>query len=328
MMRVLITGGSSLIGRTVARLLIERGDEVTAFQRRAAGVPGAHEVLGDVTDPAAVLTAVRGQDAVLHLAARVAVTGAWPLFQAANIDGTANLVVAAGDAGVRRFVQVSSPSVAHSGRALVGAGADPADPAQARGHYARSKARAELLALSADAPGFAVLAVRPHLVWGPGDTQLVGRIVARAQAGRLALIDGGAALIDSTYLDDAADALVAALDRADDVHGRALVVSGGEPRPVAELLTGICEAAGAPPPSRSVPFGVARAGGAAAEGIWSALPGDEEPPMTRFLAEQLATAHWFDQRETRALLGWEPTVGIDEGLRRLAASYVAAGAGP
>jgi nucleoside-diphosphate-sugar epimerase len=213
-------------------------------------------------------------------------------------------------ANVDRLVHVSSPSVAHAGDALVGVGAGPADPDAARGHYARSKAIAEQEVLAAAVP--AVVVVRPHLVWGPGDTQLVGRIVARARAGRLAVVGTGAALIDTTYVDDAVDALVAALDRAPDLHRRVLVVSGGEPRPVAELLASICTAVGAPAPRIAVPSRLARAAGAVVETLWR-----HDPPMTRFLAEQLSTAHWFDQRETRSALGWSPRVGLDEGFRRL-----------
>ena len=150
-------------------------------------------------------------------------------------------------AGVRELVFVSSPSVAHFGAALAGAGAGTADPERARGHYARSKAAAELLALAADAPGFRVAAIRPHVVWGPGDTQLVERVVARARAGRLPLLDAGAALIDTTYIDNAAEAIVRGLERMDHARGQALVVTNGEPRPVGELIGGICRAAGVPP---------------------------------------------------------------------------------
>ena len=142
---------------------------------------------------------------------------------------------------------------------LIGAGASPADPVAARGPYARSKAVAELIALAADGRGLAVVAVRPHLVWGPGDTQLVARIVDRARRGRLPLIGSGAALVDTTYVINAVDALVAALDRCVEARGQALVVTNGEPRPVAELITAICRAAGAPPPSRRVPVSVALA---------------------------------------------------------------------
>ncbi len=321
-MKVLVTGASGMLGRAVARRLADRGDDVTVFQRRPAET-GTHELLGDVADPEAVRAAVEGHEAVVHLAARVSVTGPWAPFLAINVSGTQHLLDSAGATGVRRFVHVSSPSVAHSGAALVGAGAGPADPERARGHYARSKALAEESALQADRPGFAVVAVRPHLVWGPGDTQLVARIVERARQGRLALVDRGAALIDTTYVDNAADAMVAALDHAEDdrAHGRAFVVSNGQPRTVAELVFRICSAAGLDAPARRVPYPVARAGGALAELVWSAVGRTDDPPMTRFLAEQLATAHWFDQRQTRDVLGWTPAVDLDEGFRRLAASY-------
>ena len=314
-----MTGASGMLGRGTAAALAGRGDDVRVLQRRGGGL-GVDEVLGDVSDPDAVRAAVDGCEAVVHLAARVSVTGAWSDFAQTNITGTRLLLGAAREAGVARFVHVSSPSVAHAGAPLVGASAERADPARTRGYYARSKAVAELAALAASSPGFAVVAIRPHLVWGPGDQQLVGRVVARARAGRLVLIDAGNALIDTTYVDNAVSALVSALDRAPDVAGRALVVSNGEPRTVAELLGRICRAAGAPPPTRSVPRLAALAAGAAVERLWSVRHGDDEPPMTRFLAEQLSTAHWFDQRETRAALRWRPTVSLAEGFSRLAAA--------
>ncbi len=318
-MRVLVTGATSLLGGQVARALEARGDEVTVMQRHPSG-DFAVEVLGDVADPAAASRAVDSQDAVVHLAARVGVVGTAAEFRRANVAGTGVLLAAARAAGVSRFVQVSSPSVAHSGHPLVGAGADPADPAGAHGDYSRTKAEAELLALGADAPGFAVVAVRPHLVWGPGDTQLVGRLVARARSGRLAVVGDGAALVDTTYLDNAVDALVAALDRAPDVHGAAFVVSNGEPRTVRELVTRIARAAGLEPTIRRVPFRAAYAAGGLAEATWSRRGRTDDPPLTRFLAEQLGTAHWFDQRRTRAALGWSPVVGLEEGFERLRAS--------
>jgi nucleoside-diphosphate-sugar epimerase len=223
---------------------------------------------------------------------------------------------------VERLVHVSTPSVAHSGAPLVGAPAGPADPNRARGHYARSKAVAELLALTADAApdGPATVVVRPHLVWGPGDRQLIGRILARARAGRLPVVGSGAALIDTTYITNAVDALVAALDRCAEARGQAFVVSNGEPRPVAELLAAICRAAGVRAPRHAVPTTLARWAGAVVETAWALRPGSGDPPMTRFLAEQLSTAHWFDQRRTTAVLGWTPRVGIEAGLAALARS--------
>lgn len=320
--RVLVTGASGFLGQAVAAAVRDAGNDVRTFQRRPSGVPGVTDVLGSMTDAGAVARAVDGVDAVVHLAAKVSLAGDPADFRRVNVDGTRTLLAAARSAGVTRFVFVSSPSVAHTGSSLAGAAATPADPPHARGDYARTKAEAELLALAADAPGFAVVAVRPHLVWGPGDTQLVGRIVDRARRGRLPLLDSGAALIDSCYVDNAASAMVAALEGAGDdaVHGNAYVVTNGEPRPVADLLDGICRASGVPTPRWHVPAGVARAAGSLVEAVWRVRPGVDEPPMTRFLAEQLSTAHWFDQRRTRRDLRWEPAVSIDEGLRRLAAA--------
>lgn len=320
-MRVLVTGASGLLGRSVAAALAARGDAVTTFQRRPAGVPGAADVRGSVTDPGAVARAVDGHDAVVHLAAKVSFAGDVADFHRTNVEGTRTLLDAARATGVGRFVFVSSPSVAHTGTSIVGASAGPAEPQLARGNYARTKAAAELEALAADGPGFAVLAVRPHIVWGPGDTQLVQRVVDRAAAGRLPVLDAGAALIDTTYLDNAVSAIVAALDRAEGAHGEALVVTNGEPRPVAELIAGICRAAGVRPPTWSVPGRLARVAGGVVEAVWRVRPGEDEPPMTRFLAEQLSTAHWFDQRRTREVLAWRPQVSLDEGFARLAAYY-------
>ncbi len=319
-MKVLVTGATSQLGAAVARQLLERGDDVRSFQRGASDDPW-EQVRGDVRDADAVLRAATGVDAIVHLAAKVSVTGAWPEFEATNVDGTQHVVDAARAAGVSRLVQVSSPSVAHFGSSLVAADAEPADPEQARGHYARSKAIAERVALEAASDDLSVVAVRPHLVWGPGDQQLIGRIVERAASGRLVLIDGGTALIDTTYLDNAADALVAALDRTPQLSGEALVVTNGEPRTVAELLTRICRAAGVPEPSRSVPRALASGAGAVVERAWSTTHREGEPPMTRFLAEQLATAHWFDQTYTQQRLEWAPAVSLAEGFKRLAASY-------
>jgi nucleoside-diphosphate-sugar epimerase len=318
---VLVTGASGLLGGAVAAAVRDAGHEVRTLQRRPSGVAGVTDLLGSVTDATTVAQAVAGVDAIVHLAAKVSLAGAPAEFENVNVGGTLRLLRAATASTASRFVFVSSPSVAHAGASIVGDDALPADPLRARGDYARTKATAELLALAADSPDLAVVAVRPHLVWGPGDTQLVARIVDRASRGRLPLLGHGAALIDTTYIDNAASAIAAALERAPEVHGNAYVVTNGEPRPVAELLAGMCAAAGVPAPRWSVPAGVARAAGSVIEAVWRVRPGVDEPPMTRFLAEQLSTAHWFDQRRTRADLQWTPAVSLDEGFERLAASY-------
>ncbi len=319
-MRVLVTGGTSLLGASVIERLANRGDDVVSFQRSAGSI-AASEVLGDLTDPNAVDRAMRGVDSVIHLAAKVGVVGSEASFREINVDGTRNVIEAAQRGGVSRVVHVSSPSVAHAGSALVGASAGTADPTATRGHYATTKAAAELLALRKSTHQCPIVAIRPHLVWGPGDTQLVGRIVERAKQGRLALIGNGSALIDSTYIDNAGDALVAALDQAPTLGGRAFVVSNDQPRTVRELLEQIVEASSVATHMRRVPTRAAFRGGQLIESVWNRSGSDNDPPLTSFLAEQLSTAHWFDQRETQTALGWQPAVSLEEGFRRLRAWY-------
>lgn len=331
-MKVLVTGTSGLLGRSVATLLRDRGDQVSVLQRSPSGLAGVREFLVDLSDREAVSTAVAGHDAVVHLAAKVDVVGRWADFERVNLDGTDAVVSGCRAAGVRRLVHVSSPSVAHAGRSLIGVGAGPADPVAARGPYARSKAFAEQLALAADDPErLSVIVVRPHLVWGPGDRQLVGRIVDRARAGRLPIIGSGAPLVDTTYLENAAEAIVAALDAAERAHGERLVISNGEPRPIGELVASICRAAGVEPPQRRIATPVAMLAGSLAQTAYAArtalaartAPGAEPttPPLTRFLVEQLSTAHWFDQRHTREVLRWTPRVSLAEGFERLHRSF-------
>ena len=319
-MKVLVTGASGLLGRTVAQRLMARGHRVRVLQRRPAGL-ACDEIRGDITEHQVARAAVSGQDAVVHLAARVSPTGRWHEFHKVNVGATRTLLDESKRSGVTRFIYVSSPAVASSGGAHVGAGALAAEPSQTKSYYARSKAQAEQLVLTAAGADMMIAAVRPHLVWGPGDEQLVARIVDRAANGSLRILGSGAALVDSTYVGNAGDAIAAAVDRAGVITGRALVISNGEPRPVTELLGGLCRAAGLPTPAQHVPVWAAKAGGAAVEALWAAMGVAKDPPMTRFLAEQLSTAHWYDQRETRALLDWTPAVSIDEGLAELARWY-------
>lgn len=328
-MKVLVTGGSSLIGAGVAAALVARGDEVVVQQRsrsEAVGRLGVRQELGDIRDLDVLLAASAGCDAIVHLAAKVGVVGDWEDYRSINVDGTRNVLRAAQRRGVGRVVHVSSPSVAHGGEPIVGGGADEPVLGRRRAWYPESKAMAEIDALAAAGDELGVVAIRPHLVWGPGDTQLVGRIVERAATGRLALVGGGRALVDTTYVDNAVDALVAALDAVEPgarCSGRAYVVSNGEPRMIRELVEGICRAAGVPFEPRTVSLRVGRSLGAVVERAWPLLRRDDEPPLTQFLAEQLGTAHWFDPRPARDDLGWTPVVSIDEGLSRLAGWYAA-----
>jgi len=325
--RVLVTGASGVVGGAVARGLIERGYHVRTLQRRELPKSlrglGIEQVQGDINDEEVQQRACAEVDRVVHAAARVDVTGPWAEFERVNVRGTSAILEAANRAGVRGFVLVSSPSVSHTGKALIGADADPAEPEHARSHYSRSKAMAEQLVLnpaSDKKAGMARVAVRPHLVWGPGDTQLTQRIIDRARASRLVVIGDGAALIDTTYIDNAADAIIAALERVEhpEVQGRAFVVSNGQPRTVVEMLTRIARVAGLAGPKARIPYPVARGAGHVLSAVWERTGREGDPVITPFVAEQLATAHRFDQETTRRALQWSPRVDIDEGFDRLA----------
>ena len=338
--RILFTGASGLLGRESVLALLRAGYDVRVFQRGDSGIaallpdsirPRFEQVRGDITNAQAVDLAMTGVNGVVHAAAKVSVSGEWADYERINIEGTRTMLQAALNHSVGSFLYISSPSVAHAGAAIVGDGAGVASPEHARGNYARSKAAAELLALEANGtplPGSGVLrvgALRPHLMWGPGDTQLVERVLERSAAGRLPLLSGGTGLIDTLYIDNAADAVVRGYQRLDAFAGKALVVTNGQPRTIAELLGGFCEAVGVPAPRFSVPAKVAALAGKVIERVWERLPKNvtagDEPPMTEFLAEQLSTAHWFDQRRTRELLQWEPAVSIKEGYERLGLFY-------
>lgn len=319
---VLVTGASGLLGGSVAQRLSDEGYQVTVLQRGASGLTGVREVRGSLSDPDAVARAVAGQDAVIHMAAKVSVSGRHQDFVEVNVHGTQRLLDAAVDAGVTDFLHVSSPSVAHAGASLIGAGAGPADPEHAVGSYAQTKAEAELIAEARGARDLNVLILRPHLVWGPGDGQLTRRIIDRARSGRMPILGSGAALVDTLYIENAVDAFLAGLCRLPQIAGQRLVLTNGEPRPIGELITGIAAAGGAPAPRLRLAPGLAKGLGAVVERAWAlseklAGPRADEPPMTQFLAEQLSTAHWFDQRATQQALDWTPRISMDQGLTLL-----------
>jgi nucleoside-diphosphate-sugar epimerase len=321
-MKVLVTGTGSLLLGGIASELVRRGDDVVCLQRRPTefiGHENARQVLSDIRDADAVSLAARGCDAIIHGAARVGVVGTQKDFYDTNVLGSENVIRSTERHNISRLVFVSTPSVAHTGDSLIGAPAGVAVIGRSGSHYAESKAIAERTVLNARNEQLAVVAIRPHLVWGPGDTQLVGRIVERAASGRLAVIGTGDALVDSTYIDNAVSAHIAALDAlhiGSACDGKAYVISNGEPRTVNELMRSMCVAAGIPfePRHLSLTLGVRL--GSLIERLWPLLR-SSEPPITRFIAEQLGTAHWFDQRAVQQDLMWSPHVSLDEGFQRL-----------
>ena len=326
-MRALVTGGGGFLGGAVARLLVGRGWAVRSFQRRhspALAALGVEQQPGDLADLEAVQTAVGGCEVVFHVAARVVLWGPAREFGATNVVGTQNVLTACRRAGVPRLVFTSTPAVVHAGRHLEGV--DESAPYAERfdSDYPRTKCAAERMVLDANGPELATVALRPHLIWGPGDTQLVGRIVDRARAGRLWLVGDGANLVDTTYVDNAALAHVLACDRLRPgaaCAGKTYFITNGEPRPLREILDRILAAAGEPPVRRRLPYLVAWAAAAVAEAGYRVLAPSGEPPVTRMLVRHLATAHWYDISAARCDLGYEPTVSLDEGFRRLGDWY-------
>lgn len=326
-MRVLVTGGGGFLGGAVVRRLRARGWDVRSLTRSAypwLDELGVEQTLGDLADADAVTRAVTGMDAVVHTAAKAGVWGRYADYVATNVTGTANVIAACRAAGVRRLVYTSTPSVVHGGGDLEGADESTPLPKHYDAAYPETKAAAETAVLTANGPDLATVALRPHLIWGPGDPHLIPRVLARARAGKLRRIGTRPVRVDVTYVDNAADAHVLAVEKLDigsAPAGKAYFVSNGEPVELWDFLNRVLAAAAVPPVTKSVAAWKARLAGRVLEAAyrWLRLPG--EPAMTQFVAAQLSTSHWYDITAARRDLGYEPAVSVDEGLRRLAVSF-------
>ncbi len=326
-MTVLVTGGGGFLGMAIVRRLLADGvEDVRSFSRsryETLDALGVTSFRGDLGDVDAVARAVDGCEAVFHVAAKAGVWGPASDYERINVDGTRHVLEACRRHGVAKLVYTSSPSVIFDGRDESGADASLPYPDRYLCDYPRTKAAAERAVLAANDSDLATVALRPHLIWGPGDPHLVPRLVERARAGRLRLVGTGDNLVDSVYVDNAADAHVDALAHLTPgarCTGRAYFVTNGEPLAMRELINGILGAAGIAPVTRSVSPRLAYALGTTLESVYRLLGKTDEPLMTRFVARQLATAHWFDIEDTRCELGYAPRVSLSDGLERLAAS--------
>jgi 2-alkyl-3-oxoalkanoate reductase len=327
-MKVLVTGGSGFLGLALCRALLAQGHAVVSLQRHhspaleALGVP---QVLGGLHQADVVRKALSGVDAVLHNAAKASGWGAWEDFYQCNVQGTAVLLAACTEFGVSRFVYTSTPSVVHAGRRAVAGGNEINTPygRTFSAHYPHTKMLAERAVLAANNAALATVALRPRLIWGPGDTQLLPRLAARARAGRLRFIGDGQNRMDCTYIDNVVHAHVlalAALAPNAACAGKAYFISNREPKPIAEIVNGLLAVAEAPLVRKTLLFAVAYAAGALCEAFWLITGKKTEPPMTRFLAEQLSTEHWYDCSAAERDFGYVPQVSFAEGLKRLRAS--------
>jgi nucleoside-diphosphate-sugar epimerase len=304
-------------------MLRERGDQVRSFSRSdypALSALGVEQIYGDLGDRSAVIAAVQGCDTIFHVAAKAGIWGSYADFYQANVTGTENVLEACRTNAIKKLVYTSSPSVVFDGGDVEGGDESIPYPNSYEAHYPATKALAEKLVLAADSPQLATVALRPHLIWGPGDNHLVPRIVAKGRAGKLRKIGERPNLVDTVYVDNAARAHLQAADHltpGSPPSGKAYFISNGQPIPLWEMVNRILAAADIPPVTRSISPRLAYTVGCLCEGVWGILRLPGEPPMTRFVAHELASAHWFDISAARRDLGYQPEVSIDDGLVRL-----------
>lgn len=322
-MKTLVTGGGGFLGGAIVRRLVERGDEVRSISRGdypALRALGVEHCRGDVADAHAVIAAAEGCGRVFHVAGKPGIWGPYEEYYRANVLGTQNVLEACRKHRIPCLVYTSSPSVIFDGRDMESVDESVPYPARFEAHYPKTKAMAEKLVREANGSDLATVALRPHLIWGPGDNHLVPRIIARAKAGQLCRIGRRPCPVDSVYIDNAAEAHLLAGDRlspGSPIAGKVYFISQGQPLPLWDLVNRILRAAGMPPVTRTIPRGVAYAAGWFWEMAYTCFRLEGEPRMTRFLARELSTAHWFDIGAARRDLGYEPKISTDEGMHRL-----------
>jgi nucleoside-diphosphate-sugar epimerase len=322
-MRALVTGGGGFLGLAIVRRLLKQGTTVCSFSRRRHDELDALDVeqrLGDLADEAAVRAAVAGCDVVFHVAAKAGIWGPYEDYHRTNFIGTKNVIAACREQGVSRLVYTSSPSVVFDGRDMEGVDESAPYPSRFAAHYPKTKAAAEQLVRAANDDRLGTVCLRPHLIWGPGDNHLLPRLIARARAGQLRRMGDPKKLVDTTYIDNAAEAHLLAAEKLKPgavVAGRVYFISQGEPVNIWEMIDRLLEAAGAPTVQQTIPKEVALALAWGFENVHALLRRSGEPRLTRFVVQELCTSHWFDLSAARRDLGYRPTVSISEGLHRL-----------
>ena len=326
MHQVLVTGGGGFIGKGLVRALVERGLRVTVVGRNSypdLESLGVKCLRGDIRDAAFLERACAGHDTVFHVAAKAGVWGPRTEYLAINLQGTENVLAACRKAGVERLVYTSTPSVVFDRQSLEGA--DERTPYTRRPlcAYAASKIEAERAVLQADSARLRTIAIRPHLVWGPGDHHLIPRLLERGRAGALKVVGDGTNRVDITYIDNAVQAhLLAAENLAASASGagQAFFIGQEEPVNIWSWINTLFARVDIPPVRQRVPFALAWCVGLALETVHAALRLEREPRMTRFVAHQLARSHWFNHKKAENLLGYRPAITTAEGVERLVAA--------
>ena len=321
-MRALVTGGGGFLGSGIAKSLHEKQHDVTVIGRNHySHLPKAiKQFQGDIRDLDFLRKTHAGIDAVFHTAAFPAIWGQAEDFYSINVDGTRNIIKACLLTGVPKLVYTSSPSVIFGSSSLEGVDESISYPEDYLCEYPRTKAIAEKLVTEANSQDLSTVSLRPHLIWGPGDPHLIPRLLAKADKGRLVRIGDGDNKVDIIYIDNAVHAHLKACDSigvGKPSAGKVYFVSDGDPVNLWGWINKVLEKTNRPSITRSISYPTASCLGRLLEGVYNFWNIKKEPPMTRFLASQLATSHYFDISRAKIDLGYEPVVGPEEGMNRL-----------
>jgi len=324
-LHVIVTGCGGFLGSEIVRQLLDRGDQVTGISRGLYPElvqRGMEHRRGDLTDPEFVNTAVRDADCVVHTAATAGVWGPWQHFYSTNKLATDHVLAACRANQIAQCVFTSSPSVTFDGGHQRGVNESATYASRWLCHYPHTKALAEQAVLEAHRPGtLATVALRPHLIWGESDPHILPRILNRAHSGRLRIVGDGRNLVDTIHVVNAAashlDAIDALRTTPEQAGGRAYFITQDEPVNCWDWIREICELGSAPPPTRRISFSAAYRMGAVFEAGYRLTGRRTEPPMTRFVAAQLARDHYFDIESAKHRLGYRVRLTMHEGLERL-----------
>ncbi|MBW2178280.1 MAG: NAD-dependent epimerase/dehydratase family protein [Deltaproteobacteria bacterium] len=320
--RVLVTGGGGFLGKAIVQKLIERGDRVTSFSRSSYAAlerMGVEQIKGDLGDRPAVAIACRGKDIVFHVAAKAGFWGPYKEYFHANVLGTENVISACLDQNVPYLVYCSSANVLNHGNgSMEGADETVPYPKSFLTSYQKTKALAEQKVVAAAADRLKTIVLRPHHIWGPGDRHFIPRILDWAD--KIRMVGDGKNLSDNIYIDNAAEAHLQsgdALRENNDLSGRIYFISQGEPVYLWDMINNLLKTGGKSPVTRSISRQKAYAIGALLELVYKVFHLKSEPRMTRFLANELSAAQWFDISAARKDWGFNPKVTTEEGLKQL-----------
>ncbi|MBQ7530044.1 NAD-dependent epimerase/dehydratase family protein [bacterium] len=323
MSKALVVGGGGFLGQALVTKLVARGDQVRILARGNYShleALGVECLRGDITKKEDVLAATSGVDVVYHTASKAGIWGDFAEYERINVQGTRHILQACLENKVKVLVYTSTPSVIYHPKAKIeNIQENVPYPDEFDCAYAQTKAQAEKEVLAANCANLATVAIRPHLIYGPGDTHLIPRVVERALKGQLFQVGDGTNKVDITYVDNAALAHINAFENIDECAGKAYFISDGEPVVLWDWINELLNKIEAPPIKFRIPFLLTWCLGAVLEFVYKLLKKKEEPKMTRFTAEQLATSHYFNIDNARRDLHYVPEVSGQEGLNKLVA---------